>query len=347
MPRPVSTVVELKCLPRTAEEWCARLHSSDVSASDRTAFEAWIAASPGNRASYELCALTFAVSRGLAGNADLRSRLALPQSGVMPSSATGRGRLRQKRTVAMAACAAGLLAAVAVVLWRLMAPAYSSDVGEQKLVTLADGSTVQLNTATAIGVDLQPQQRRVTLRQGEAFFSVAPDPSRPFIVEAGDSEIRVIGTKFNVRIDDRGVALVTVLEGRVKVLNPHVGESRTAVRPAIQDLSSGESAAVAPEVSAVRVAAVNPAKLASWREGRIYFDRDPLSKVIEEINRYSETRFVIHDPGVSALTLSGVFRTGDTDSVAFALRESYGLDTRRDGRQIEIVRAAAGPGGTD
>ena len=228
-----------------------------------------------------------------------------------------------------------------------MAPAYSSDVGEQKLVTLADGSTVQLNTATAIGVDLQPQQRRVTLRQGEAFFSVAPDPSRPFIVEAGDSEIRVIGTKFNVRIDDRGVALVTVLEGRVKVLNPHVGEARTVARPAIQDLSSGESAAVAPEVSAVRIAAVNPAKLTSWREGRIYFDRDPLSKVIEEINRYSETRFVIPDPGVGALTLSGVFRTGDTDSVAFALRESYGLDIRRDGRQIEIVRAAAGPGGAD
>lgn len=296
----VSSVVELKPLPITAEGWCARLHANDVSEAERAAFATWVAASTDNRAEYELCALTFGVAR------------ALPAS-------------RRRYIPAIAASLVLVAIGAALAIWHLSTIQYATDVGEHRTISLADGSTVELNTASAIGVQLSELQRRVTLRRGEAFFSVVPDSARPFVVQAGASEVRVLGTRFNVRMEGE-TARVTVIEGHVKVSNV--------------DLLPGEGVVTMPARPLTKLREANAAKLTSWREGKIHFENDPLAKVIGEVNRYSDIQFVIPDEKVRALTLSGVFRTGDIDSVAFALEESYGLKTERDGRRILVKPAS-------
>lgn len=315
-------------MPATAEGWCARLHADDVSEADREAFDAWIRTAPENRAEYELCALTFAVANGLSQAPHLR-RLSPATSNSHRNT-----RLLAGRRVVLAAGVALAVLAGGVLLRSAWGTSYATDVGERRLIALDDGSTVQLNTASTISVDLQPARRSVTLRRGEAFFNVAPDAGRPFVVRAGNSEIRVVGTKFNVRVDGN-VAAVTVVDGKVNVVGA-AGENAAST-----PLSAGQGAVVAASEPVVaRLPEVNAARLTSWREGRIYFEQDPLSKVIEEVNRYSEIQFVIPDARTRALTLSGVFQTGDTDAVAFALREGYGLRTERDGRRI-VVRPAS------
>lgn len=320
MTRPYSTVVEFKPgnnpAPTTAEGWCARLHADDVSAGDRTAFESWISASPENRAEYELCALTFGLARSLPDAPDLHATLRLTSSSEkceQPSAL--------KRRYWFAAAAVILICAVGLLIWSAAHSAYVTGVGEQKLISLQDGTTVQLNTASSVRVTLDDSQRRVTLNRGEAFFNVAQEAARPFIVQAGSTQIRVMGTKFNVRLDGDKTS-VTVLEGRVRVDG--------------LDLLPGETARAAASIRPTKMAAVNASKLTSWREGKIYFDYEPLSKVLQEVNRYSQTQFVIDGPQAQALRLSGVFRTGDTDSVAFALRETYGLKTQRVGGRIRV-----------
>jgi len=93
-----------------------------------------------------------------------------------------------------------------------------------------------------------------------------------------------------------------------------------------------------PRQPLVKLAPQEAMRMTSWREKKIDFENDPLSQVIEEVNRYSEDQFVIVDPKVGDLALSGVFRTGDTESVLFALRETYGLKAHRDGKQIYLER---------
>jgi transmembrane sensor len=317
-----STIIEFKparrAPPTTAEGWCARLHADDVSEQDRQAFQEWLKTSPDHRAEYELSALTFQVARGLADAPDLRASFS--NLSREPRAPARKYRARSPKWLAAAAVLFGVCLTSLLILYLARAD-YATDVGEQRLVSLSDGTTIQLNTASAIQVDVNVRQRQVTLSRGEAFFNVTQDPTRPFIVKVGTGKIQVLGTKFNVRLDGRR-ASVAVLEGRVKVDGV--------------DLHAGEGAKLTSETAAVKLPKINAAKMTSWREGKIYFDHDPLSKVLQEVNRYTETPFVVDEPDTARLTLSGVFRTGDVDSVAFALRETYGLKTERVGAEIRV-----------
>ena len=321
------SVVAFKTLPTTAEGWCARLNADDVSESERAAFTAWLNAAAENRAEYELATLAVAVARGLKSVPELR--LAARRSRVAPAT----------RNFTLAAGIGLLMLASGWLAWRYLAAGYRTDIGEQEMVALADGSTVQLNTASAMNVDLNGRARHVTLSRGEAFFNIARDPQRPFIVTAGNSEIRVVGTKFNVLIA-AGVARVTVLEGHVKVSavepsSPFARRGQPA-KPRVLDLLPGQGATIATARPEIEVGSVDTAKLTAWREGRIYFENETLSAVLHEVNRYTPTPFVLADPAKGNLRLSGVFRTGDTDSVAFSLRKAYALATLHEADRILV-----------
>lgn len=327
MIRPQATVADLRPVPRTAEEWCARMHADDISSqsAEHAALQAWLEADPSHRADYEMCELVFAVARNL-GNG-------LPAIGSPPLRAIRRSR---RRWVLGAGVAASVGVAGLVAFWLTRPPAFITHVGEQRLVALADGSTVQMNTASAIAVELGATERLVTLRRGEAFFSVKPDPRRPFIVRAGSSIIRVVGTRFDVRVENES-ATVTVIQGHVELTTAGTpAGTRSAPR---LDLLPGEGARVAIAAAPQKWKVPDTAHATSWREGRIYFDNDPLGKVIAEMNRYTHEQLVLADPGLESLALSGVFRTADTEAVVFALREAYGLRAERHSNLI-YLRAA-------
>ena len=180
--------------------------------------------------------------------------------------------------------------------------------GEQVDVQLPDGSSLRLDTATAIDVALFRQRREVRLPEGQAVFRVQGDAARPFDVLAGPLRITVVGTRFSVRntpgIPGEEGVRVAVEEGRVRVARADapVSASQTMVElTAGQQVASDATGLLGP------VAAVLPSGIAPWRESRVSFDNTPLAQALAEFGRYGPTRLTVRDPAVAALRLTGTF----------------------------------------
>jgi len=295
-----------------ASAWFARLKRRQVSLSDIEAFRVWREA-PGNRAAYDRVDSAWRDAGALADDATTRQAV---------KDALRRGAARRSHRVRRKAWLAGATLASAVVtllvagaaLYTAAHPSYATAVGEQRLVRLADGSTVRLDTDTRIEVALSGTSRRVRLEHGQAFFDVAHDPARPFVVSAGPITVRAVGTRFDVR-DDGPEPQVTLVQGVVEV-------SRNGARPQTWTLRPGQQlvAAVAAAPRPVDVAAVT-----SWTSGRVVFENIPLSAAVEEINRYAQRKVVLRAPGVAATPVSGSFETGDTAAFVAAESDLHGL----------------------
>jgi transmembrane sensor len=190
---------------------------------------------------------------------------------------------------------------------------YSTDLGEQRIVTLADGSVVTLNTSSTIKVDFSKQRRNVQLIEGEAFFRVAHDTARPFDVTARDATARAVGTQFNVRIAGEST-LVSVVEGVVDVREVSAAEE-------VLRLHKGEEAAVATshamadqESARVRkMAHAAPLRAVAWTRGRVEFDGTPLVDVLDEFQRYRQFQVSVAEP-LRQMRLTGSFDAQDLES---------------------------------
>ncbi|MDV6330697.1 FecR family protein [Asticcacaulis sp. 201] len=227
----------------------------------------------------------------------------------------------------MAACAT--IAAVALAL--VLSPqTYVTRVGEQRLVPLADGSQVTLNTDSRISVHIDGGQRRVTLERGEAYFDVAKLAGAPFVVVSGASEVRVTGTHFNVRRDTNSVR-VDVEEGRV------LAGAHAATNPAGAAILTANQAVTLDEHGLVRQRSVADIdRVSNWRRGRVYFNETPLRDAVADMNRYTRTRLVIATPGIADMPVSGVYRVGASDSFARALGLAYPVQVQTHDNVIEI-----------
>ncbi|MGE5500540.1 MAG: FecR family protein [Ignavibacteriales bacterium] len=190
--------------------------------------------------------------------------------------------------------------------------------GEIRRVPLNDGSLAVVNTETQVKVDLQPKLRAVSLDKGEAWFEVAKDKSRPFVVAAGDVRVRAVGTAFSVRRTDGG-AVVQVTEGVVEAWC--VGDEAHAVR-----ISHGDQAVVAPAAApaiAPEGAEEIDRKLA-WRTGLIILSGETLGQAAAEFNRYNDRQIVIDDPELAAKTYVGRFHTNDPEAFVKAVTLTLG-----------------------
>ena len=221
---------------------------------------------------------------------------------------------------------AGLAAAASLALgyfgWWRPAPAgnFGREIatvpGEQTSLALPDGSTVRLNTATALRIDYTAEERRVLLLHGEAQFAVAKHPARPFIVQAGRVRVRAVGTEFNVRRRSHAID-VLVTEGRVQVTDTTAGNPQLLARGAQAEplLVAGERASIpvaddipAPApVQAEILPASEITRLLAWRERRLVFDETPLPDVIAEFNRYNRHQLVLADPRLATRRFGGSF----------------------------------------
>src|SRR5690606_36135810 len=175
---------------RQASEWLVLMEAGEPSAEDRARFEAWLS-EPGHRSAYAELKGTWGRLHALAGRTTLREALAAAD---MPAASVRRAGRRRLRLAAATAAAAAL--AIGLILGAVLLPPggdetqYATRVGERSMVALSCGSTLELNTDTAVEVDYSGALRRVTLLRGEAYFRVAPDPARPFVVAAGPGTIR-------------------------------------------------------------------------------------------------------------------------------------------------------------
>jgi transmembrane sensor len=201
----------------------------------------------------------------------------------------------------------------------------STQVGERSLLVLADGSKVTLNTASAVRADYSGHDRRLTLLRGEAFFDVAKDPNRPFVVTAGSRQVIAVGTAFNVRLQDRGVR-VTLVEGKVRVTRSRPADSGAGVleSPGPAVILVAGSALVAEANAPDRVERLDADRATSWRNGKLVFDGERLADVVAEMNRYSHKTLEITDPTLEDRKVSGVFEPTEGHAFAKAL-ETYGI----------------------
>ncbi|WP_204165241.1 FecR family protein [Methylobacterium radiodurans] len=278
--------------------WVARLSSPDATSSDRQAFEVWRSADPSHGAAY---AEMDALWRKLGHVPDPRQRRRLPKglAGLAALALSG----------AALAYQFGLVDRARADLW--------SGVGEITHATLADGSRIDLNTDTALALRFTESGREVEILRGEAFFEVAPDPRRPFVVYGNGLRARALGTRFSVRVD--GVERpVDVAEGRVEV---------TASGRQVQ-VSAGEAAQLATG-SSLSVVKADVGRTTAWREGRIVFAGERLSAVLAELGRYRRGRIVLLDPAAGERRVTGAFDPHNTDDALNAIAATMGVRVTR------------------
>jgi len=304
---------------REAADWLDRLNTPPHETEDLEAFSAW-RADPENRAEYERLEDIKRAMTTMRDDPDMRQAAA---------EALERGAARRRRhaplTLRPRQLVAGLVAAclvAAIGAFALRMPTYSTRVGETFSATLEDGSRVQLNTDSAVRVRYSAGQRRIELLRGQAFFQVAHNVQRPFIVLAGDAQVRALGTRFDVRRIGQDVRVVLV-QGSIEVSDP-------AVRPAPWRLKAGQALAL-PRATAEPVAPtpVDTPSVTSWTTGNLTFQGVPLSEAVAELNRYSHDKIVLA-PGVPAdRHVTGVFPAGDNGDFIAAVSSIFDLKSAR------------------
>ena len=350
----MSEIVRLKTRTQIENEaavWTWRFDSGQLNDGEREQLEAWLREDSRHRRAFEELSRTWSVLDRLAERQQDESITALAglaaRRFVLEPAASGP---RRWKGYWGAAAAAVLVAALGAALWVARRPGLqvmSTAVGQQRHVTLADGSQVTLNTNTLLAVRLTAQRRDIYLRRGEAHFDVVHEATRPFFVHAGDALIRDVGTQFEVRVhSDRDVD-VLVNEGRVEVhgagattLQAANDDARTGAEDAgwVRALSAGEQLSIAgPDL---KVMAVSPHQVAdelAWRDGALVFEGEPLSQAVAEVGRYTSQRIVLTGSNVASLRISGRFRTDDVPGFFQALQAALPVRVSRASPQLVYI----------
>jgi transmembrane sensor len=304
----------------TAADWIARLDRGPLSQEESQALEAWLSGDARRRGALlraDALSLQSEAARALGPDFDATqfAPAALPKA-VAQSSVSRRRMLAWTGAGGLAAASLAMLV-VAV----RPAAAITTGLGEVRLVTLDDGSTIVLNTQSSMRVRYSDSIRRVELLYGEAYFTVLPDGKRPFVVDLEGHPLRAARGTFRVRkLDDKPVDIL-VDQGAVSL-----GEAGTAGAV----LMPAQTRLALPEAGPIPAAQPIPADLVSralaWREGRIAFEGEPLSEAAAEFARYSKTRIEIRDPALAQEPITGLFAA--SDPIGFSRAVASALDAR-------------------
>lgn len=295
-----------------AIEWLVRLQGDAVTESDWRDFDAWLTASPAHAEAYD-AALAFDqrldLDARLTDRASEAASIAAPTTAkVIPLRPTRRAWLWPVGGAIAATFVAG-----AVLLPNALTSGreatYVTGVGEHKTIALEDGTRVELNAASRLTVRFERNARHVQMGDAEAFFDVAKDPRRPFLIEAGDTQVRVVGTAFDVRRRDGRVA-VSVQRGLVEV-RPDSPSGATPFRlhPG-QGLSHQEG-----QTDDARVTAVAVDEVMGWRQGRLIYRDRPLSEIVGDLNRLFPRPVKLGDDRAADMRLSGVLIVDEQDAM--------------------------------
>jgi transmembrane sensor len=265
-----------------------------------------------------------------------------------------------------------IVVAVGLYLTTLSPVDYVSGVGERRVLNIEDGSTITMNTRSRIRVGLTRHARDIDLLEGEALFSVAHDPGRPFRVHVGHTVVEAVGTEFSVYRGEHGTK-VSVVEGRVKIfayqspapliLNPNavawtdVGATDFERPPPPIPVGAREEAQVSSENSGtadfdVERRAVSPQDLEhhlAWVSGQLIFENATLAETVAEFNRYNRRKLQIDDPALGQIHIGGAFSSTNVDEFIVELNTLFGIQAVPTGgadsgtQVIQLQRGPSGP----
>ena len=345
-PENVVPLEEPKSVSSQASAWLAKLDGDDPSPQDVQHFKQWIKEDPAHIAAFEHVAAAW-------DSLNILTKLPL-----VLEQQTLRQRREQRQTAAevVAFPYRSIALAASFVLMLLVGwqfnfsppdqASYFTAVGEQKTITLPDNSVVQLNTNSRLKFDYRGAVRAIYLYEGEAHFSVAKNPDRPFEVFVGTGRVRAVGTAFSVMLNKRSDNInVLVNEGVVEVV-PEVGAPGSEALPEqpVADDSGGLVPAESPPPRSQRVVAGNAVvfdreavqavevvkdeemqRRLAWQEGLLVFSGEPLEDVVTQISRYTDTRIIIKSDSIRRLRIGGQFQVADTRALFNALEQGFGL----------------------
>lgn len=309
-----------------AADWAARVDRGVLSPDEDRAFQAWVEDDPRALGAYgRMRAVALETLRARALGPDF--------------NAADFNRIPSRRTLLKVGSAiAATLLVGSVGAWQVMRTRgrYRTQKGESKVVALQDGSVVTLNTDTEIAVGFSGSLRAVELVKGEALFDVARNKARPFVVAAGDTSVRVVGTSFTVTRLEEAPVQVLVREGIVEVFKPLLIDAKP-VR-----ITAGTRAVAA--VAQQQVAAVSPVPAAqlhrelAWQDGHIAFEGQTLAQAAAEFSRYSDIRIVIDDPTLGREEIAGLFRANDPVGFAHTVAVSLNVHVNVGEGEVRISR---------
>jgi transmembrane sensor len=312
-----------------AAAWYTRLNSDPQPESVWEEFAAWLAADDANRAAFDGVEALYSELDTLSPDLAVTDETKPYPTGEVIALSAWRSRRPALRFVLGAAAAL----AASLALFAIVRPTlpngeitrYATKTGETRTVALADGTTIEMNTASELAVAFTGRERRVTLDRGEALFQVGKDSARPFVVTVAGREVRDIGTVFNILRDDKRT-VVTVESGKVLI------SASTSSAPEVQLVAGEQLAAQDGEGQVVNH--VDPAQATSWRDGYLTYKEAPLSVVVADLNRYFPDRIVLADRDTSVRRFSGVLKVDDEDAVLNRLTQLLPLviDRKADGK---------------
>jgi transmembrane sensor len=323
-----------------AAAWVARFDAGDVSAKDQAAFQEWLNRSALHRdavAEYGNLWSEFDALGQLTGTGD-----AGPQVIVRDDHPA----TLKRASPWLAACAAAVIAVAGGAAFFHPKPqhfaklenhpaakpslsptrlSYETAVGGQKKITLADGSSVILNTNSRLDVNFSGPNRDIHLVRGEAYFDVVHDKARPFIVHANNYVVRDIGTAFNVHLSKAGLVEVGVTKGSVEV-KPANGARVSGLAESLDVVTAGHNIVLGEKIErAAVVASADIERKLAWRQGELIYTGQPLAEVLADIGRYSDIKVELADPALANLPVGGAFRTDQIEAIFAALENNFGI----------------------
>jgi transmembrane sensor len=316
--------------------WAAKLDGDTLTSAERAALDAWLEQNPAHRR---------LLSQYCQFSTDLEEQLpTLVIAGAVKMPAAAKPARRSKARVIWFSTALAAAAALVVGVFATHpAPepqTVATSVAQRRTLKLADGSIVELNARTSLLVDLSGSERHIRMADGQAFFTVAKDKSRPFIVETPAGSVRVTGTVFDVHAESARDLAVTVVEGSVRV-SP--SQELVGSGPAAHALTANDQLMVRDGVPCT-VRKLSSSELddsLAWRRGEAVFDHTSLAAALAQFSRY-HGRAVMADDEVAKLAVGGHYRLDDLDGFLSDLPSFLPVRVARD-ETTGAIRVSARP----
>jgi len=306
-----------------ASQWLERREFENWTERNQQEFEAWLDESPAHRVAFVRLETGWKRTSRLAA---LR-----PPETEQISRSFVRARSRVARVALGLAIVVVLAGGMAAFLLRPVKTAYATPFGGHRVITLADGTLVELNTDTVLHVSMGSNRRTVQLDRGEAYFQVKHDAARPFVVLAAGLRVVDLGTKFVVRNDSVRLE-VALLEGRARFESADPKMQSAILSPGDVVVAKGGS------VSLTKASARDLDGDFGWRRGLLVFKHTALADAATEFNRYNREKLIVADVSAAKLQIRGTFRTGDVALFASVTRDVLGLHVVKRGGDIVVTR---------
>jgi transmembrane sensor len=330
-----------------AADWAVRVDEGPLDPQGQAALDAWLEGDSRHLGAYARARAVFAHARRVKAlgpdfdpdayslangtpSSESTSIAAIRADGVETDHRPSRRRLLVLGGSAVAAGAIGMIGLG----WPAAAQTYRTGKGEVRLVPLSDGSTITLNTLSEVRVRYRAEERHVELVQGEALFDVARDPRRPFLVEAGDTAVKAVGTSFTVRRLGAQPVQVLVRTGVVEIARP----AQPDIRPQRVAANIRAVAPLAAPIVETPLAPQAVSRQLAWREGMLSFEDMPLRDAAAEFARYSDVRIAFADPAIGGETVTGLFAANNPRGFARSVALSLGLQTRNGPESVILER---------